>query len=1370
MAKKDKFERLLDLIQNGKTSAIRKAAAQQIGFLQKEFSYDLSTILHKLYPLLLYHDFECRTAAAMALENLIKNCRAERTKWKTKRPLMKLSQFNLAKVVSSSHILSHTLADHTIADKDYKDQVFSVSTDPSNDVAELCEISEQMINKLNSPNWHYRHGAVVCLLSTIQPQCPRDYLEDLAVRLLYLIALDRLKDYSGSTKVPVVDPACHLLARCLMLKINEAIPILEQFHSYYNNTEENSNQDDDDGWSLRFAFWIIIQHMLLIDKKCLDPAWIQKSFLETVKKDQEEDQEEVVTAALDALLMIVPSLPDPEHVSKTVYLDIFENADDISATNTASTKVLEAFIKECNITDFIDEDTFDKLIEHGHYPQASTREATYSLIITLLNCRGLDIYNGFEFTDFIINIVEVLLNEKDQNLFVKGIEMLPCLNELMKIKRRSFDEVVAGKVMDSMANDIKKMTKIIPIIMKIADICDIDELEPKFENLKTVWGVAFCIVLCLVKDTSTPVFLISNNEIFTKDPINFLYSLFSLDASKVISYIPRIASLHGSLALFSCKFIGRFLHNEKEDDVINELIKMNANFEESILESTFKIDPDNPENDNRFYSQILLQPTSKRPAEVTYAQKTAVNAVYKIPTRLDTVFDLLDLSYCIQAKMELQSDTIELIIDSMMNGRKYIPTMLAYNANLFAKMNPQQFLTPFVKMIEKKTNLTSGPIEFIDLFVTDFDSKKLNLLPWASFFVKPCLHNFANQDQVLRRMAAHSLSQIIRLISLDNGDCSSLPEELHNLKKETMKYLVPLYDVAKAPEWVLDPPPNFSFMNGGGKIRFYQRDGINWLGFLYNYGLNGILADDMGLGKTFQCLCAISNAHSIEYKSLSYGKQMNGFTRPPFSLVVCPPSVINHWVRETQNFFPKMPVHSFFTKTDVNTSLFERMEGILITSYSVVKSAINIFSTRVFTYCVLDEGHVIKNKNAKVAQAVAKLRASHRLILSGTPIQNNVEELYSLMDFLMPGYLGTPQSFKKNFENLIGRMFSPDAKESDTIKGQEALQLLHTQVLPFIMRRLRNAVLEELPPRVIYDEVFQMTEVQLNIFNQLKQRSEALPYFDNKNGTDNSDPFADHSQIEIDEHVFTKMRKERDLCIHPCLVDPSVPRTIENSGKMKELKKILLTQLGLGGGNDQMRNRALLFAQSSKTLNIVKEIVLDNLEGVTYDFFDGRVSEKDRPLVLDRFNREDGPDLLLLTTQIGGLGLNLQVANNVIFLENSWNFTDDEQAMARAHRMGQKRTVTVFNLITYGTIEQRIMVVQQHKRNMVNTIINEDNVQANADLSVMQDSIFSDEKQTANSNKKLTQSDIMKESDKLVANDEQYERDYRDDDKWIELK
>lgn len=1367
MVKKDKFDRLLDLIQNGKTTAIKKAAAVQIGFLQDEFSYDLSTILHKLYPLLLYHDFSCRQAAATALENLIPRCRQQKTAWKTTRPLMKLKDFNSSRILSSGNFLTHCLTFHDADADDYKDQVFEVNQDPDNQVGELCQISELMINKLNSANWFYRHGAVLCLLAIIRPGIPKDYLEDLAVRLLGLISLDRFKDYSHTTvQVPVVDPACHLLARCLMSHISESIPILEQFHSY------KTDSDEDDGWSLRFSFWNIIQHMIMIDRTCLNPEWIEKSLFETLQDNGDDNQEEVVAAAIDSIIPIVDLLPHPDNCANEIYLSIFENDDDISSTNTPSTKALEAFIQQCDITSFIDDDTFDHLISHCQYPQSSTRSATYSLFITIFNKHGLDIFNGFDYLPLLLKLISILLNETLDELFREGIEILPALKEIMLIKNVVFNETYVTNVMDSMANDIRKMTKIIPIIMKISDICEINPVNPVFPRCQTVWGIAFCIILCLNKDTPQPIFQIDNSSIFTKDPINLLLSLFSLEPKDVPDKIPQIAGLPYSLALFVCKYLGRMIKDLKNDDIINQLIQRNAEYEEALLTQYFGNKLPDEEIITNSYQTIINHPNNKKPKPILYAQLIATNAVFKYPVQLDTVFNILQLIYCVQAKVQMPLSTIDLLLHALRKNPPQLASMLAYGANLYSQINPAAILSPFVDRIDRMTNLTQGPIEFIDLFLTDFDTSKLDLLSWCSFFVKPCLQNFANQNDFLRRMAAHSLAQIVRLLPLDNGNCDSLPSELHELKGETMKYLAPLFDITKAPDYALIPPPSFDFMEGKGQIRSYQRDGINWLGFLYQYGLNGILADDMGLGKTFQCLCSISNAHAKEFISsgtISEQDFLSGqiqyhqlnTNEAPLSIVICPPSVITHWCRESKNFFPWIPVHSFVDKTDINKGNFLSYHGILVTSYNLVRSCLDCFlefqKHRSFMYCVLDEGHVIKNMKSKIAEAIMGLKARHRLILSGTPIQNNVAELWSLMDFLMPGYLGTKQVFHQKYEKWIKEMFKPDASEQKTEKGQAVLQQLHLQVLPFIMRRLRSAVLEELPPRVLFDEVFQMTDVQRQIHDQLVHKSEAVQ-------CEGGIPTA----IDIDENVFTKMIKERDLCIHPSLVDPSIPREIEYSAKLMELKRILLTQLGLGGGKDQMRNRALLFARRSNVLDIVREIVLDPLkQDISYAILDGRIRDKDRPAVIDNFNREDGPDLLLLTETIGGLGLNLQVANNVIFLENSYNFTEDEQAVARAHRMGQKRTVTVFYLITEGTIEQRILDIQQKKRNMVNTIINEQNEQSVRDLDALRDHLDTKEdtqKQDQNDNVKMT--NIDKVYERLDVNEKEYVRSYTDDNAW----
>jgi TATA-binding protein-associated factor len=418
----------------------------------------------------------------------------------------------------------------------------------------------------------------------------------------------------------------------------------------------------------------------------------------------------------------------------------------------------------------------------------------------------------------------------------------------------------------------------------------------------------------------------------------------------------------------------------------------------------------------------------------------------------------------------------------------------------------------------------------------------------------------------------------------------------------------------------------------------------------------------------------------------------------------------------------------------------------VVVDYGTVRNAIASLRDRVFLYVVLDEGHLIKSKKTKTTEAVLQLRAEHRLILSGTPIQNNVTELWSLMDFLMPGFLGSQEVFNKRFHHPIERMFKQNATEKETNDGQAALLSLHQQVLPFIIRRLKADVLDQLPAKVIYDEVFEMTEAQREVFNVIRGHTK-LPDGD------------------VDASSFTKMKEERDLCIHPCLLSRfKVPRDLALSAKLKQLRTLLISRLGFGGGDGTMRDRVLMFAQSYQTIELVRDLVLKSIDGLSFDTYDGSLPESQRRQILDDFKREDGKDILLLTTKIGGLGLDLPVANTVIFIENSWNPKEDDQAMDRAHRIGQRRQVTVFNLVTADTIEARIMETQKSKRKVIDAIINDENVGLQAmDTTGMIDEVggLNQVQPQPSASRKVSTAEMIKALGDLHTED-QYREDFED--------
>jgi len=330
------------------------------------------------------------------------------------------------------------------------------------------------------------------------------------------------------------------------------------------------------------------------------------------------------------------------------------------------------------------------------------------------------------------------------------------------------------------------------------------------------------------------------------------------------------------------------------------------------------------------------------------------------------------------------------------------------------------------------------------------------------------------------------------------------------------------------------------------------------------------------------------------------------------------------------------------------------------------------------------------------------LRAQHRLILSGTPIQNNVLELWGLFEWLMPGYLGTEKQFNQLYSKPITA--SRDAKSSSKEQeaGAVAMETLHRQVLPFLLRRMKEDVLHDLPPKIIQDYYCQMTPLQSELYDKLT-------------GT------VDMGQMgqESSDHVFKSLHYLRKVCNHPMLVLPpehalqsklQSAEGLSYSGKLLALKQ-LLTDCGIGEGDCVVAShRVLIFCQLKTMMDIVETHLLkQHLPNVSYLRMDGSTPPADRVPLVNKFNSDPSFDLLLLTTSVGGLGLNLTGADTVIFVEHDWNPSKDLQAMDRAHRIGQKRVVNVYRLITKDTIEEKIMGLQKFKLNIANTVVSAEN-------------------------------------------------------------
>lgn len=424
---------------------------------------------------------------------------------------------------------------------------------------------------------------------------------------------------------------------------------------------------------------------------------------------------------------------------------------------------------------------------------------------------------------------------------------------------------------------------------------------------------------------------------------------------------------------------------------------------------------------------------------------------------------------------------------------------------------------------------------------------------------------------------------------------------------------------------------------------------------------------------------------------------------------------------------------------------------MIIVSYEVARNDIEYLAVLDYNYCVLDEGHIIKNAKSKMTTAVKQIRANHRLILSGTPIQNNVLELWSLFDFLMPGFLGTERQFNERFSKPILAMkgkyvgsgggtkkLSPAAAARIQEAGTLALEALHRQVLPFLLRRVKEQVLDDLPPKIIQDHYCEMSELQRMLYQEFVRNQAAALGISDKPAVATGG-----GKGGIGHHIFQALQYMRKVCNHPALVvtDQQHPlraevdayctkqkldlRDVRHSPKLLALKDLLQT-CGIGAaerpqtGNSEDEiiaeagavspHRALIFCQLRSMVEFIeKDLFKNHMPDVSFLRLDGSTSPSERHDIVQKFNLDPSIDVLLLTTNVGGLGLNLTGADTVIFVEHDWNPMKDLQAMDRAHRIGQKRVVNVYRLITKDTLEEKIMGLQRFKLNIANTVISQEN-------------------------------------------------------------
>ena len=445
-----------------------------------------------------------------------------------------------------------------------------------------------------------------------------------------------------------------------------------------------------------------------------------------------------------------------------------------------------------------------------------------------------------------------------------------------------------------------------------------------------------------------------------------------------------------------------------------------------------------------------------------------------------------------------------------------------------------------------------------------------------------------------------------------------------------------------------------------GHLRPYQKAGFDWFHFLQQYHFGGCLADDMGLGKTIQTL-ALLQKHKEEIEAA--GSKST-------SLIVMPTSLIYNWLNEAKKFTPKlrMMVHTG-TFRYKSAEVFANYD-VVITTYGITRIDIDLLAGYFFEYAILDESQNIKNPSSKSYQAVKQLKSRYKLILSGTPVENSVNDLWTQMSFINPGLLGSQQFFLNEFVTPIEKK-----------KDEEKARRLQTLIKPFVLRRTKEQVATELPPKTENLFYCKMSDEQASVYEKVKSeyRNELLRSLED--GT--------YAQTQI--QVLQGLIKLRQIANHPAMIDEEYEG---DSGKFENVVHTLSNVLDGG-------HKVLVFSQFVKQLTIYRNHF--DREGIPYVYLDG--STQNRGDVVKQFQEDEKTRVFLISIKAGGVGLNLTEADYVFILDPWWNPAVEQQAIDRTHRIGQTKNVFIYKFITKDSVEEKILALQQRKLKVAQSLI-----------------------------------------------------------------
>ncbi len=578
--------------------------------------------------------------------------------------------------------------------------------------------------------------------------------------------------------------------------------------------------------------------------------------------------------------------------------------------------------------------------------------------------------------------------------------------------------------------------------------------------------------------------------------------------------------------------------------------------------------------------------------------------------------------------------------------------------DIYATVKFGEFEIPF---IELKEHILEGKREF------ELPNGQIAIIPEQWFAKYKNLLLFAKKDKTKKKLKLSKAHFTI----------------LENLDKQEIQRteINKLIEIFKNKKWQTPKIPKTI----KAKLRNYQKQGVAWINTLYQQGFGGCLADDMGLGKTLQTIAAIAKAtedykkeNNLQQTEQQDKTQLSIFStngKKLHSLIIVPKSLVHNWLNEFRKFAPSYSVLAY-TGT-YRTKLRDKFldHDFILTSYGVARNDIDFLSQFEFFYVVLDESQYIKNPNSKIYQAVKKLNARHKLLLTGTPIENSLTDLWTQMNFINPGLLGSYHFFRQHFITPIERLNNQEVKDE-----------LKKLISPFILRRTKQEVVKDLPELIEQTIFCEMSEDQQIIYENEKSkiRNEILKIYETG------------KLKETSIYILRALTKLRQIANHPRIIEPDKNF---DSGKFEVVTQKIETVI-------EENHKLLIFSSFVKHLEIYKQYI--EQKGWKYAMLTGE--SENRKDIIDYFQNNDDVKIFLISLKAGGVGLNLTAADYVFIIDPWWNPAAEQQAISRAHRIGQNKNVFVYRFITVGTVEEKILRLQEKKRKLFKEFVDSANI------------------------------------------------------------